>query len=118
MKSNNEKLKNRGFIQQEDLQNIINKTNEEIFKLLVDKDPCRRTAAVKVLSERLINDSSYCDKLLDMLQKEKALYTKIEICQSLQNGSNFCRRPSSIHYRRYSSCLQHSPGRRTTFTCT
>ncbi len=79
------KLKNRGMPLEEDVISLKDKSFEELINYLNDDDPIRRTSAA-------INLRPYADEasddLLFYLFEEKSLYTKMAICETLQNGNS------------------------------
>ena len=81
MKSKIEELANRGFI----VDGIVNKYSdtslEQRLELLISNLPCERTLGARLLENYL--DLKVIDCLIDALIKEKKLYSKIEICNSL-----------------------------------
>ncbi|MFQ8705099.1 MAG: hypothetical protein ACLR9T_03475 [Thomasclavelia sp.] len=86
MKSNPETLRKRGFITSIEAQSFFLYSKEELFKLLGDKQAVNRTAALCVL-KKIISINELDEILLKMLTKEKALYTKLEICNILATGN-------------------------------
>jgi hypothetical protein len=82
MKSTNEQLKNRGFAFDEDIVVYKNYTENELLKLLRDKEAYKRTISIKLLSEN--PKEKYIPLFCEMLKTEKKLYTKIELCNSLE----------------------------------
>lgn len=79
MKSNNEQLKNRGYAEETDLDDKI--SNEDAVTMLDSSAPSERTLAVRIIGRRKM--SGYIDRLCGLLEKEKALYTKIELQKTL-----------------------------------
>ncbi|WP_297276676.1 hypothetical protein [uncultured Brachyspira sp.] len=86
LKSDLERLKNRGMPLEEDVKLLENKSLKELIKCLNDDDAIIRTSAAINLKQ-YINKNKVCSSLLLQLSKEKSLYTKIAICETLQNGN-------------------------------
>ena len=86
LKSDLERLKNRGMPLEEDVKLLENKSLKELIKCLNDDDAIIRTSAAINLKQ-YINKNKVCSSLLSQLYKEKSLYTKIAICETLQNGN-------------------------------
>ncbi|WP_157154136.1 HEAT repeat domain-containing protein [Brachyspira murdochii] len=84
LKSDLDKLKNRGLPLEEDVILLKNKSLEELIYCLNDNDASVRTSAA-------INLKSYADKAADYLllrlSEENSLYTKIAICETLEGGN-------------------------------
>jgi HEAT repeat protein len=84
MKSTNEQLRSRGFAFDEDVI-LYKKHNEnELLKLLRDKEAYKRTIAVILLSNY---NEEYIPMFCEMLKEENKLYTKIELCKVLEKHS-------------------------------
>jgi hypothetical protein len=81
MKSTTEQLKSRGFAFAEDIVPYENYTENELLKLLQDKNAYKRTISIKLLSKNL--KEKYIPLFCEMLKTEKKLYTKIELCITL-----------------------------------
>ena len=94
LKSTEKQLQARGAICQEKLEQYEKMQTQELFAHLDSKIAWQRTMAVHRLGEILDkDDEKLIDILLPMLEKEKALYTKIEICQLLQQaGPKTCQK--------------------------
>lgn len=87
MKSSNEDLRKRGFIFKEDILNFQHLTNSELFLLINSQVSFERSVAISLLSSRLhTEDLDFVNMLLARLCIEKSLYTKIEICNTLEKG--------------------------------
>ena len=86
LKSDLERLKNRGMPLEEDVKLLENKSLKELIKCLNDDDAIIRTSAAINLKQ-YINKNKVCSSLLLQLSKEKSLYTKIAICETIQNGN-------------------------------
>lgn len=54
--------------------------------MIYSKNSVERTVAVNILSKKYIKNIFFVQILLDRLCKEKCLYTRIEICKSLEKG--------------------------------
>ena len=79
MKTDTETLRKRGFLTNTEAEPYFLYSKEELLELLKDKTAVNRTAALFIL--RSFVDINELDEiLLRMLVKEKALYTKLEIC--------------------------------------
>ena len=81
MKSKIEELENRGFIANGIEQNYPDASFEQRKVLLKSKLPCKRTLGARLLGN--YPDLRAIDCLIDAFIKEKKLYTKIEISNSL-----------------------------------
>lgn len=88
MKSSKEDLRKRGFAEKADTDKYNTYTKEQLYQLLDSRTAAERTIAVILLRTRCgYNDDEYLKILLQRLTKEKALYTKIEICNTLEAGN-------------------------------
>ncbi|GCF95026.1 hypothetical protein NRIC_29170 [Enterococcus florum] len=83
MKSSVQQLKARGFINDNDVAVHVTDTKAELLQLLSSSDPSERSVATRLLP--LSPTTTY--ELLQRLKREKALYTRLEICQKLASGS-------------------------------
>ncbi|TDW24932.1 hypothetical protein EDD63_10788 [Breznakia blatticola] len=84
-RSTRTQLESRGFIEHFDI--YPNKREKETSIVnLNDKQAIKRTIAAKHLS-LFANEEEICKLLLQRLTIEKALYTRMEICKSLQNAT-------------------------------
>lgn len=86
MKSDLEVLKKRGFITSVEAEIFFSYSKEELFELLSDKQAFKRTATLYVL-KNIIDINKFDEIILKMLISEKALYTKLEICNILSTGN-------------------------------
>lgn len=86
MKTNLETLKKRGFITNNETESFFSHSKEELLNILNDKQAANRTAALYVL-KKISSINELDEILLEMLAKEKALYTKLEICNILTTGN-------------------------------
>lgn len=94
MKSSNEILKKRGFINPLDLSLYQHLNMEQLYQLLSSKKAHERTIAIHYLFQSVDpDDLRFVLYLLEQLKKETALYTKLEICRCLEKGNaNTCRK--------------------------
>ena len=83
MKSTKAQLKNRGFASDEDILPYKNYKENELLKLLQDKNAYKRTISVKLLSEN--PKEKYIPLFCEMLKSNEKLYTKLELQNSLKN---------------------------------
>ena len=83
MKSTNEQLKNRGFAFDNDIELYKNCNENELLKLLQDKNAYKRTIAIRLLSRNL--KEKYILLFCEMLKSKEKLYTKLELQNSLKN---------------------------------
>ena len=81
MKSKIEQIENRGFVAAEIENKYLDTTFEQRVILLKSKLSTDRTLGARLLTKN--SDLSTIDYLIDALIKEKKLYSKIEICNSL-----------------------------------
>lgn len=87
MKSSKDNLRKRGFTYESDIDLLNNKSQSELFELLFSNIATVRTASIRTLANNCINETEFTDLLLNLLTKEKALYTKIAICETLEKGN-------------------------------
>jgi len=84
LKSTDSALKKRGMTTKEEIEDSAELSFEQLLKLLQDRESSKRSAAA-------INLALYVDKaadeLLEQLAKEKCLYTRIAICETLEKGN-------------------------------
>lgn len=83
MKSDFEARRKRGYLTLEEAAAFAPASTEEWINLLNAPDACTRTAAAKHLPAK---DPACARALLQRLQIEKCLYTRLAICESLQQG--------------------------------
>lgn len=69
---------------EEDIASLSNMSKEELIEILHNGIPSKRSAAAIRLAAAA---DDVTDELLLQLSKEKALYTRIAICESLQGGN-------------------------------
>ena len=81
MKSSIEELENRGFIAVGIEQKYPDASFEQRTELLKSNLPCERALGARLLGN--YPDLKAIDCLINALKKEKKLYSKIEICNSL-----------------------------------
>ncbi len=82
MKSNQTQLLHRGLLDTNIVNEYLNLSKEDLLLKLKDA-PQYRSASIHVLTLKYYLDKDYTSILLEQLTKEKALYTKIEIQNSL-----------------------------------
>jgi len=76
--------KKRGEISKEDLANYKNLSTLELINLLKDKEPQKRTIAATLLKNQNSDDNKLAiESLSHQFKKEKALYTRLAISNSL-----------------------------------
>ncbi len=76
-------LMNRGFILEEDLNNYMDATKDELLELINSREAYKRTIAVRLLTSLEDEDNSIITLFCEKLTKENKLYTKIAICAAL-----------------------------------
>lgn len=88
MISSRENLRKRGMIEQIDIDSIISLSYSELISLIDSKLSIERSASIHLLSNKVSCDNEdFVAVLLKRLSIEKSLYTKIEICNALEKGS-------------------------------
>jgi len=91
MKSKVETLRNRGLIDDLELDKYNRCTFEEIIELLSSDTATDRTIAAKLLAKFKTEDT--LNSLISSLEKEKKLYAKLAICETLESfGSYSCHK--------------------------
>jgi hypothetical protein len=80
MKSSKDQLINRGWVG-EDYITDSDKTVQELIALLKSKQATERTISARILAEK--GDIRCIEELCHALEREKTLYTKLEICNAL-----------------------------------
>lgn len=105
LKSDLDRLKNRGMPLEDDVKLLENKSLKELIDCLNNDDAIVRTSAAINLRP-YIHKNKVCGELLLRLSKEKSLYTKIEICKTLQNG-NIDTAEKMINYIGIIGCNQY-----------
>lgn len=87
MKSNDEALKYLGLLDKTIISSEAG--TQAFFSYLHSSNAQERTAAAYYLGLQLLeNESEVAPHLLAALKKEKALYTKIQLCNALEKGMN------------------------------
>ncbi len=81
MKSSKQQMQSRGFVSDNEIIKYLNLSEDEAVKLLYDNDPYKRTMGIKLISKQ--KKEKYIPLFCELLQKEKKLYTKVELCNSL-----------------------------------
>ena len=82
-----ENLQKRGYLDTSFLPPSL--SNSKLLELLQLDIPQERTASAYLLGKRKdIDESSLAKALLKALQLEKSLYTKIELCKTLEKGTS------------------------------
>lgn len=88
MKSNEEDLRKRGMAGERDIKLLENLSTEDLFEKINSPIAAERSAATILLRSRCeIDNKDYILLLLERLEKEKSLYTKIELCNTLEKGN-------------------------------
>lgn len=88
MKSNTEALRKRGKPTREDINRSRELSKEELLASIYNDTPAIRTAGIIVLRDcSCIQNKEYVSMLLTQLSQETALYTKLELCNSLKMGN-------------------------------
>ncbi|MBU3107075.1 hypothetical protein [Clostridium gasigenes] len=89
MKSSKYDLRNRGYIEDMDIDKSCLVENTDLFEIIEYKKAYERTLAIRLLSkDNNINQLEFHKLILDILVREKSLYTKIEICNVLDRGGD------------------------------
>lgn len=89
MKSNEQQLKDRGYFTKNVTVIYSTKTNEELWILLTSKNAQQRSIAVYMLSKRNeIKSPEFVKTLIQMLQKERKLYTRLAISNAFEKGND------------------------------
>jgi len=83
MKSKDEQLKNRGFIEDEVLADYKDYTKDQLLVLLHSKVPCDRTISARLLVK--YDDNDVLTALIDRLVIEKKLYPKIAMSEGISS---------------------------------
>ncbi len=87
MKSNTQELRNRGYADDADLQQLAFADDETLLNLLHTGTPAHRTAAAKLLAARPVGKTAaFFAAALAALQTEPCLYTRLALCSALQQG--------------------------------
>ncbi len=89
LKSNEEQLKSRGYVEDIDLKNYSDLSKEELLSYLNSKEAFKRTVAGKVIKK--YKETSILTELISSLIVEKKLYTKIALSESIgEYGEDAC----------------------------
>jgi len=89
MKSNKNELKKRGLPEKSNIEKYNNSSIEDLFQMANSSVAIDRSVAIILLRTKGLNeDALYIKLLLERLSVEKALYTKLEICKSLETGKD------------------------------
>ncbi|EOH93164.1 hypothetical protein [Enterococcus pallens] len=83
MKSNQEQLQARGWIEADDLVPFQNRSPEELLNLLDSEKPQERSAAARLMPLTKTTTA----KLLEAAANEKKLYCRLEIMRKLEVGT-------------------------------
>lgn len=83
IKSSEQDLKKRGYVTKDQIREYAGARVSILLTMLHGTNPCERTIAAYNLSAL---DNQVVDELLKQLAKEKCLYTKIAICETLERG--------------------------------
>lgn len=88
MKSSKESLEKRGLVEENDKIKYLTMPIDELFKYMNSDKATERTSAIYALSRIYkCDEEKIISELLKRLSIEKALYTKIEICNALEKGN-------------------------------
>jgi hypothetical protein len=85
MKSSDEQLRSRGFLDEQDFLKFQKNPNVNLISLLNSKLAHERTAAIRQISLDL--EDKYIPEICERLKIEKKLYTKLEISKCLEKYS-------------------------------
>ena len=122
-----QQLENRGFVTEEQEQTTATLTESELLEWLKDTQPAKRTLAARRLAK--LAKAAYVEPLCLALEKEKALYSKLAICDALASfgslavpylaarlgliGSNQHKKPANQRFRKKSYPLPRDIAART-----
>jgi hypothetical protein len=87
MKSSNEQLQSRGYINVKDTNDYAHFSKNELLELLKSKEAYKRTIGINLLSNEGKLNNEMINLFCNMLLHEKKLYTKIELCNALSKAS-------------------------------
>lgn len=87
MASSIEDLRKRGMAEEKDIVESRVLEDEVLFQRINSTLAVERTAAIHILAEKHLEETEFVNLLLDRLCIEKSLYTKIEICNCLVQGT-------------------------------
>lgn len=82
MKSSTEQLRQRGFAPEGEELKYTESGEQVVMKLLSDRDAYKRTIGIRLISKN--KKEKYLPLLCKMLEKENKLYTKIALCECLE----------------------------------
>lgn len=89
LNSDLELLRKRGYIEEYDISEFKTLNKNELIEQLHDKDSVLRSVAAKVMRLKCnIGETELTNILLEQLAKEKKLYTRLEICTTLEHGDH------------------------------
>lgn len=87
MKSSKEDLRRRGYIEDINISDYFSIKSLNLINMIDDKEAYKRTLAIRLLCKNNeIKQLDFHRRLLKRLVIEKSLYTKIEICNTLESG--------------------------------
>lgn len=88
MKSSDGELKKRGYLEKGDERKYSAFTPQQLMDKISMEPPSERTAIIVALrSKCFAEDEHYNRLLLEWLRMERALYTRLELCSSLEMGN-------------------------------
>lgn len=88
LNSDIETLRERGYIEGYDMGKFNELDKTGLIKLLHDEFPVHRSAAAKIIRAKCnVDEVEMANILLEQLYKEKKLYTRLEICTTLESGN-------------------------------
>ena len=87
MKTEKNKLYERGYIDSDLLSKYVGYTEKELLNLLKSSFAYERSVAVHLLAVKPNSVELYTEKILKLLEKERKLYTKLEIMHFLEKGN-------------------------------
>ncbi len=88
MKSDIDALRSRGYMEADDMDTYKQWSKIKLFELLHDKEPVKRSIAVRLLSQSFgVENTEISKLLLEQLCMEQKLYTRLEICAALERGN-------------------------------
>lgn len=81
-------LKSRGYIEDVTIVDYLDLPKIELIQLLEDKDPVKRSIGARVISQRYnMDEEEIVDIILKCVVKEEKLYTRLELCKTLEKGN-------------------------------
>lgn len=87
MRTREEARRARGYATPFDVDLLGAHDEDALLATLASADAVERTAAVRLLA---LSGNDHSETLLQMLAKEKSLYTRLEICAALEAGDAAC----------------------------